>query len=491
METRERVELQLLLLSFQILALPLMVQSIAALGFAAGVPLNWWHLPAALALTLVGANFWHRRVWPLRGAGDALAVNLVFLATLAVGTALAVVLPAKAGADASLLRIDALIHGLNPLRESMGAGNGVNGLGSRIFQAAVALAGGDIKGGRTLHVLLLLASWASGWALVRRLDISPLALRAVFVVLILANPVAVCALTDFGAASSAASVLTVSWCLSALWLRIGRTWLLPIVAAGWSLLPTFGADYLPMAFVGIFGTILLTRWRRPEFTGSAAAWLLVGGLLGFVLGMQPLLGPTPMVQSWSQALGLTHGNTPAISPDFAAHGRVERLAVSLFAESRDGCQELPGLSEPVCAPKLKIPGLIRETELFSFIGQIPRYGGFGPLFGAGLAVALLAFLVLLLDLELSVIRWSLTGLVFLIGQTLIAADAWWAPAGPQVWLLPLLFLAPLWMRSTGAGVVRGLARCVGVIALFLLLCDALLVCLPGLVVSSAQLVARF
>jgi hypothetical protein len=134
----------------------------------------------------------------------------------------------------------------------------------------------------------------------------------------------------------------------------------------------------------------------------------------------PVKGPSSPA-SW------TRGNGP---DSFVEMNRVERLARSIFSESRTDAQE----------PRLKLPFTVTSREPGGFWHEGPRIGGFGPLFGGALLLA--AFLVVR-----GVARRSLAlaaGPPAILAWALLNSEAWWARFAPQVWLAAVVALPIAW-----------------------------------------------
>jgi hypothetical protein len=118
-------------------------------------------------------------------------------------------------------------------------------------------------------------------------------------------------------------------------------------------------------------------------------------------------------------------------PDFLEANRVQNLAASLFSRSR------------VWPPEstLKAPWQLDRGEWRPFQEPDVRMGGFGPLFSAALVLAWV-----LLGIRFGrggAAPWLATAAILIILASVLPVHAcWWARYAPQVWLLPLVALAP-------------------------------------------------
>ena len=112
-------------------------------------------------------------------------------------------------------------------------------------------------------------------------------------------------------------------------------------------------------------------------------------------------------------------------------GRGERLLTSLLST----WEVSPGPSV-----NLKLPCTVSLTEIKHFASPDVRVGGFGPLFGGALLLAIVVSGLLL---------WRYPGrrcehngqivLMALIGaKTLLFSETWWARFAPQLWLIPTM-----------------------------------------------------
>ena len=124
--------------------------------------------------------------------------------------------------------------------------------------------------------------------------------------------------------------------------------------------------------------------------------------------------------------------------------RVANLAASIFSRSR------------VWPPEstLKTPWQVDRSEWRQFQEPDVRTGGFGPLFPAALVLSL-AFLAIRLWRGGAAPWIATASILIIIASVLPVYACWWARYAPQVWLIPLVALAPLGgrRRETAFGAV--------------------------------------
>jgi hypothetical protein len=122
---------------------------------------------------------------------------------------------------------------------------------------------------------------------------------------------------------------------------------------------------------------------------------------------------------------------------FMTKDRFQKLFYSLFSKSDNQIKHMP---------QLKIPFSIHGIELNAFKYEDPRYGGFGPLFGSVLLLVTItvmagALVLLLFKSKRIILTDTLIAVAVILLSTLINPEAWWARLSPQLWLLPIIFIA--------------------------------------------------
>lgn len=115
-----------------------------------------------------------------------------------------------------------------------------------------------------------------------------------------------------------------------------------------------------------------------------------------------------------------------ISPQFAAHNRLYKFIVGYNSYCSNSQKEYP---------KVKFPGQTNVSELKTYGGDT-RIGGFGPLFGLILLMAVTMLTILLAKKELSKRQIILLG--GLLCSVFVNPECWWARYVPQLWLFCIL-----------------------------------------------------
>lgn len=203
-----------------------------------------------------------------------------------------------------------------------------------------------------------------------------------------------------------------------------------------------GTAYVGLALVAFFP---LSWFLKRNIRGLLPLWtaiavgVLVGGL---VVGYNPYVSnllqhrnpffPILSTNKFNMRFVL-RGQAP---PNFMKLNRVEKLFMSVFTYSNNIVGKRAG--------HLKNPFTVRETEIRPFSGTDVRVGGWGPLFGALVILSGVALLLLLIvSRRAALVAALLIGAI--LALTLINSDAWWARYAPQLWLIPVVALAALWI----------------------------------------------
>jgi hypothetical protein len=176
-----------------------------------------------------------------------------------------------------------------------------------------------------------------------------------------------------------------------------------------------------------------------------ALWIIFSGVVGSILvGFDPYItqyvsklfqtGNPFYPTDWQGLTGVV-SNYPV---DFTTMNRWHKLFIALFSQSDNS----------KLAAKLKIPFTLSLNELFIFNTPDVRIGGFGPLFGGSLILAIAVLIMLV---------WKYRKRLLLAGSVLVLAglivissvsnsEMWWARYTPQLWLIPILVSAlGLWL----------------------------------------------
>jgi hypothetical protein len=296
---------------------------------------------------------------------------------------------------------------------------------------------GRIETGKFANLLLVGAAFSLALAVFagsrKKLSAWPVAMA----VLVMANPVALCQIFTFYVDGQMASLLA---CLAALcFLSVAdcNPWVNLLLFEAAVLIIQVKFTGLVYATIFFAGFIVLLAWqkrplRKPIYTGVLAL-----GLGTFVFGMNPYVFNTlenghPFYPFFGRGDFPRITMTSTTPPEFLQANRVENLAASIFSRSR---------AWPIQST-LKAPWQVSRDEWTAFEEPDVLTGGFGPLFPAALV---LSWAILAMGMwQGGTAPWTRTALILIIiGSVLPVFACWWARYAPQVWLIPLVALAPL------------------------------------------------
>jgi hypothetical protein len=434
------------LLGGAILTLLFLIVALSELGWALGTPIGGFVLPTALVgsclVTGCAARIYFRR--PLR-VTLVVAALLVLLVAAAAGFSGAFYDVSYDGQAYHQEGVYLLARGWNPLftryDSTLFAFKDIimnhYPKGPWIVAASMYRLTGHIETGKFASLLLVCAAFSMALAAFagprKKLSAWPVAMA----VLVATNPVALCQLCTFYVDGQLASLFACLAALCFLSVADGNPWvnLLLFEAAVLIIQVKFtGLVYVTILFAGFLG---LLAWQKRPLRKTFYMAVLALGLGTFVFGMNPyvfniLENGHPFYPFFGR------GDLPNFSvrndtpPDFWEANRVANLAASIFSRSR------------VWPPEstLKTPWQVDRSEWRQFQEPDVRTGGFGPLFPAALVLSL-AFLAI------GVWRggaapWVATAIILIIIASALPVHAcWWARYAPQVWLIPLVALAPL------------------------------------------------
>jgi len=309
--------------------------------------------------------------------------------------------------------------------------------GPWIVAASMYRLTGRIESGKFANLLLMCAAFFLALAVFagsgKKLSAWPVAMA----VLVAANPVAVCQIFTFYVDGQMASLLVCLAALCFLSATASNPWvnLLLLEAAVLIIQVKFtGLVYVTILFAGFLALLAWQKrpWRKPFYMAALAL-----GLGTCVFGMNPyvfniLENGHPFYPFFGR------GELPNFSlrndtpPDFWEANRVANLAASIFSRSR------------VWPPEstLKVPWQVDRSEWGQFQQPDVRTGGFGPLFPAALVLSWVFLAIRLWRGRAA--PWVATALILIIIASVLPVHAcWWARYAPQVWLIPLVALAPL------------------------------------------------
>jgi hypothetical protein len=192
-----------------------------------------------------------------------------------------------------------------------------------------------------------------------------------------------------------------------------------------------GVIYAAVIILPVLAWWLWKKWievRHLPIIGAAVSVLLLCSVNPYLTNIR--IGGSPI-----QPLNQMDVMSSQMPPDFLAKNRLEKLQISLtFTNYLDPYGEITESD----LRKITNPFQLRsvgEVENFATSYDL-RIGGFGPLFGVVLGLALLVIVLCARDATIDVgIALVIFGTVAAIG---VNPEMWWARYVPQMWLLPVL-----------------------------------------------------
>jgi hypothetical protein len=434
---REQAAVVLERLALALVLMPAAVGTVAMAGFVAGRPLGPWVLVLAAAITSL----------VVRAASGSWAATgrtmLVTLATYGIAAIVALAVPDGSwdGLTYQQEGILTLASGWNPVFQDAVAFAHANELFindypklSWIHGAVMLLTTHRIESGKLLNLILLLAAGAQVTATLLRL--SKLTLMPLLAVAALAvfNPVVVYQIATFYVDGAVACCLVILIAALASYVVTRRPTSLVVALVASSVVVNLKFTGLAYAVV-LESVALLIVWR---WTGLRAAYRTALAFTAAGVFAVCFIGYAPYMRNL-----LEHGNPVFGAPtsDIAGlrpvnlndENRLTRFAVSTFSRT-----------EPARAPDgthVKWPWSIAPGEARVLYGADITVGGFGPLFGAALFLALFAAIV---AAGAPATRRRAVPVLLVAAcvaaSMFIHAETWWARYVPQAWLVPVLIV---------------------------------------------------
>jgi len=435
-----------------ILTFLFLIEATTEFGWLLGMPIRGWVLPIAFVgsclVTGWGARIYFRR--PLRMALWVAAL-LALLAAASAWISRAFYDVSFDGQAYHQEGVYQLAQGWNPLFNPhispVSLFHNVILIhypkGSWIVAASMYRLTGRIETGKFASLLLVCAAFSLSLVAFagsrKKLSAWPVAMA----VLVAANPVALCQLCTFYVDGQMASLFVCLAALCFLSVADDNPWVNVLLLEAAILIIQVKFTGLVYATILLAGFIALLAWQKRPLRKSFYTALLALGLGTFVFGMNPyvfniLENGHPFYPFFGR------GELPNFSlrndtpSEFLEANRVANLAASIFSRSR------------VWPPEstLKPPWQVERSEWRQFQEPDVRTSGFGPIFPAALVLSL-AFLAISLWRG-GAAPWIATAIILIIIASVLPVHAcWWARYAPQVWLIPLVALAPLGGFSEG------------------------------------------
>ena len=450
-----------------LLLVPFLAPLLAALGFAARVPIGPLHLPLAVAVAaLATLTIAEAEGLPRRDGLLAVGIGVVCLAAaLAAGHVLLDFSYDGQAYHQSAIR--QLVAGWNPVVRDLRPDETTHGLwlnhyvrAVELASAAVMASSGSLEAGKGLGMTLAVAATLFGAFALRGAGArrGP-ALAAAAIAS--ANPIVLSQLATFYVDGQLALVFACALALGLSALRgYARTAPL-LLGVALALLANVKFTATVYAVLLLAGYVVAcarsgVRWRCRAAWATAA----VAVTAAIAIGWQPLfINAARHGHLFYPVAGQSHvDGLSGQTPPFRYRDPWRRLVESTVSES----------NAARTTPSPKLPFVVRPGELAAMGHPDVRIGGFGPLF---------ALAVLLCAIGLATLPWSggsrsaraaLLVAAGVLATALVNPGAWWARFVPQLWIATAL-------GSVALAASRRVTRWLGVAALVVLGVDALLV----------------
>ena len=300
----------------------------------------------------------------------------------------------------------------------------------------------SLESGKAVNILLMFASWFFVAALM--LSIKRVSIWAGIIIATLAalNPVSVYQGVSYYVDGQLSSIFISLIALLSMAIIGKKRHFLMAAAALVILLVNIKFTGLVYAALIIFAYAIASLYiNQLKETIQQASILTAGFVIGFLL-----VGFNPYVTNTFE-----HGNiffplrgdnaidvvSHAKPIPFKSMNRIEALVNSTFSASSNSKEGYT----------LKVPFHIpSRSELKAISAADPRLAGFGPWFSGALVLSAVGFLVILVTCKTPLIR--LTAAFFvgsLLATVLINPESWWARYVPQLYLIPLITCAMLFL----------------------------------------------
>jgi hypothetical protein len=307
-----------------------------------------------------------------------------------------------------------------------------------IIAASLQCVTGNIETGKALNILLVVASFFVARRALAATGIMPARGRTLVALLLALNPVSIYQLFSFMSDGCLASLLVI---------LVGQMIILVrdpsrrgAVQLGIAAILLANVKYTGLVYLLVLGVpwLLFFLWKRRDL---AKRVLLSAGVIVFLalflFGFNPYVVNTvhhgdplyPMLSDEGRDF-----QAGQVSDEYYRKGRIEKFALSLFAQSRNSIKD---------PPVLKVPFSVRSGEALAFTTWDTRFAGWGPLFSGAIVIALV-MMAFLWRRRPDAFRIGMIVAVWLLFSVLVFPEPWWARFVPQVWFLPVVALVLAW-----------------------------------------------
>jgi len=311
--------------------------------------------------------------------------------------------------------------------------------GMEMVQSMIYATFQDIEMGKSVNLLLWIASVSIVLVLLQHLSPTLLRRNIFLSILISSSPVVFNQLLTYyvdGALSSCLLILIATLILVHRQPHLCNWLLLAFVIVILANIKFTGVVYIVL-FVGAFSAWYLTRRRQKTFYRLLAV-AVPAGLLAILIGYNPYItnfidyGHPLHPLMGAHKVDIMDINTPY---GFKGKSEVERFFISLFAHTEN---LYPWNRYDIA---LKIPFTFNTTDLANAPKVDTRLAGFGPFFSGIVVLTIIIGFIIAKHVKKSKRYAGIAGLVAIIVlSVVIMPESWWARYVPQLWFLPFVLL---------------------------------------------------
>jgi hypothetical protein len=310
---------------------------------------------------------------------------------------------------------------------------------SEIIESAIYQTTNHIECGKAVNIIIMVASFFLSLALFYKIDGIRVGSKWLLAFIVTFNPITITELLTFCVDGFGASLLLciiALFCL--LWLQPNRYYYLLL---GFLIIITDNVKFTTLVYTVMFcaGFIaLLLLYKRFAHFRQAFIAIAVSMFIGVICcGFNPYV--TNLVKKHDIFYGLkdTRTEIKRLTPrPLLNSNRFEGLFLSLTSHQGWHVVDTTPVSQ---IPK--IPFAININDILQNNELEPSVSGFGPFFSGSLLVAIIIFIIAIINYRKTpVFKYGLASIIIILATVLIIPDPWWARFVPQLWLVPAIIL---------------------------------------------------
>lgn len=308
--------------------------------------------------------------------------------------------------------------------------------GPWVLAAALYKITGHIEQGKCFNLMFILISFFISLSALLNFSRIKVGMAVLLSCLLSMNPVSICQSLSFYVDGQLSSMLIT---LGSLLYLLSKSWdRLRILTAALSMIVVINLKFTGIVYPSIIiSGVLFYFWfcGRKKLSLNMISLFAASGFVGMLL-----VGYSPYVNNILRhghpfyplagrgSVDILRYNMPG---SFLEMNRFESLLVSVFSKSENTAE--------TATHELKWPFTLYRTELEAFYIPDARVGGWGPLFGGGVAISFLIFLLAIKsDFRKAMMAAGAVLVIFV--SVIINPGSWWARYSPQLWLIPIIFI---------------------------------------------------